>query len=164
MTIIWKNEIGNIKTMLETETLEKVGKFYGVSRQRMYQVLTKYGIGTNAKKRKNFLRDKGVEYYWLNKMLTKKKLPRAERLELLNNMELPEYCPILTNIKLNYDGTGNIGWTRGDDSPSIDRIDNAKGYTKDNIHIISWRANRLKNDGTAEEHLAIYKYISNLTK
>lgn len=43
-------------------------------------------------------------------------------------------------------------------SPSIDRINNSRGYVKDNIVVVSWRANRLKSDGTAEEHLKIGNY------
>lgn len=36
-------------------------------------------------------------------------------------------------------------------SPSIDRIDNAKGYVPGNIHVISVRANGVKQDFTIEE-------------
>ncbi len=44
-------------------------------------------------------------------------------------------------------------------SPSIDRFDSNKGYTKDNIRIVSAKANALKSDGTLEEFLQIIKYI-----
>jgi hypothetical protein len=36
-------------------------------------------------------------------------------------------------------------------SPSLDRIDSTKGYTLDNVQIISWKANRIKSYATVEE-------------
>lgn len=43
--------------------------------------------------------------------------------------------------------------------PSIDRFDNAKGYTPENIRIISRRANTIKSDATRSEILAIAQYM-----
>lgn len=159
----WNAEVEKLKELCsEGRTLKEIGRIYGVSRQRLYQVLTKYGIETPQKKKKNFLKDKEPKYYWLNRMLSSKGLPKLDRLSLVENLNIPDYCPIL-KIKLNYDGM-DCYRTRGDDSPSIDRIDPTKGYTKDNIHIISWRANRIKNDGTPEEHRKIADYIESLSQ
>jgi hypothetical protein len=44
---------------------------------------------------------------------------------------------------------------RTDNSPTLDRIDNAKGYILGNIIVVSWRANRIKSDATPQELLAI---------
>jgi hypothetical protein len=163
--IIWKEEVPNIQVWLEKgKTTEEIGDIYGVSRQRIYQVLTKYGLSTNVKVRKNFLRDKAPKYYWFNKMLTLKQVEKSERTLLLACTNIPDYCPML-GIPLNYDGTGIEGdWSRKDNSPSLDRIDSSKGYTKGNIHVISWRANRIKNDSTPEELMQIAKYMVNLTR
>lgn len=61
------------------------------------------------------------------------------------DLVVPEYCPLLgIPLQTNKKGAGN-------DSPSIDRIDSSKGYTKDNVWIISHRANTLKNNATIEE-------------
>ena len=57
----------------------------------------------------------------------------------------PDFCPIL-GIPLKSTAGG-----RTPNTPSIDRIIPEKGYVKGNIEIISWRANRLKNDATLEE-------------
>ena len=161
----WAKEIDEVKKKLDAgRTLQSVGNDYGVSKQRMYQVLTKFGISTPTREKSNFLRGKSPKYYWLNRMLAVKKIPRKDRLWLLDNMELPDYCPIL-GVKLKYEGIGNgAGWTRDDDSPSIDQIEAGKGYTYENMRIISWRANRIKNDGSAEEHRLIAEWIEKVTK
>ena len=69
---------------------------------------------------------------------------------------IPEYCPVL-GIKLE-SGVGKGKWFL-DASPSIDRIDPTKGYTKGNVQVISWRANALKRDGTIAEMRAIVAYM-----
>lgn len=66
---------------------------------------------------------------------------------------IPSHCPIL-GMKL-------IRGSRGshDNSPSLDRIDNNKGYVKGNIQVISQRANTIKSYGTAEEHVRIAAHM-----
>lgn len=48
-------------------------------------------------------------------------------------------------------------------APSIDRIDNTKGYIKENIIIVSRRANILKKDATIEELKKLADYYSKLS-
>lgn len=69
------------------------------------------------------------------------------------DIPIPEYCPVF-GVKLEV-GDGK----RQSNSPSIDRVDNSKGYTKDNVEIICLRANQLKNDATIEEIRAILRYM-----
>lgn len=156
---VWADRLEEIHDLIgEGKNLEEIGKHFDVSRQRMYQVFTKYGIETLAKKKKNYLRDKGPDVYWLNKMLCAKKVDKSDRKYLLETLALPKECPAL-GIPLNYDGTGSEGYSRTDNSPSLDRIDSTKGYELGNIHVLSWRANRIKNDSTIEELGKIYKYL-----
>lgn len=71
----------------------------------------------------------------------------------LDDMGFPISCPIL-GIPLK--------WNRGepkDDSYSFDRKDSSLGYTRDNIEIISFRANRAKNNLTAEELKKFSQYF-----
>lgn len=74
------------------------------------------------------------------------------------DVKWPEYCPIL-DIKINY-----FNDTMTDDSPSFDKMHPDVGYIKENVQIVSWRANRIKNNGTAEEHRKIADYIDDLGK
>ena len=48
-------------------------------------------------------------------------------------------------------------------SPTLDRIDSSKGYEKDNIVVISHRANTLKSSGTLEEHLLLCEWLAKVT-
>jgi hypothetical protein len=47
-------------------------------------------------------------------------------------------------------------------APSIDRIDNTRGYVKDNIIIVSRRANILKKDATIDELRKLSDYYNTL--
>ncbi len=58
-----------------------------------------------------------------------------------------EICPYL-EIPLAWGASSGI---RSDNSKSLDRIDSAKGYTKDNVIICSWKANRLLSDGSLKD-------------
>ena len=41
----------------------------------------------------------------------------------------------------------------------MDRFDNAKGYTPENVRVISNRANLLKKDATVEEIRMLLRYM-----
>jgi hypothetical protein len=69
---------------------------------------------------------------------------------------VPEFCPVL-GLRLEV-GVGRMQ----PNSPSIDRIDSRKGYTMDNVRIISMRANNLKRDMTVEEARLIYEDVLRL--
>lgn len=66
---------------------------------------------------------------------------------------IPDLCPIL-GIKLEM----NTGYAR-DNSPSVDRLIPKLGYTKGNCFIISYKANRMKQENTLEDLEKIIKYI-----
>lgn len=69
-------------------------------------------------------------------------------------LTFPSHCPML-GIELNYFTDGYAQ----DSSVSFDRIDSSKGYINGNVIVISWRANRIKNDGSAEEHQKIASFL-----
>jgi hypothetical protein len=49
-------------------------------------------------------------------------------------------------------------------APSIDRIDGSKGYVKDNIVVVSCRANSIKGNATPEELLKVAHFYSQFIK
>lgn len=65
----------------------------------------------------------------------------------VSDIIIPDKCPIL-KIDINMN-SGKSGAYRN--SPSLDRRDNSKGYTKDNIQIISQLANAMKCHASIEE-------------
>ncbi len=96
----------------------------------------------------------------------KRMLARAKSRAKKRNLEfdlsaddiiIPDVCPAL-GIKLEL-----VFGTKGpkDQSPSLDRIDNTKGYTKENIRVISFRANSIKKDANIKELDSISAYMKN---
>jgi hypothetical protein len=73
---------------------------------------------------------------------------------------LPTHCPVFKDIELKYwtrrEGkSGRKNWA----AASIDRRDSSRGYVKDNVAIMSLRANTLKRDGSLAEFDAIVTYL-----
>jgi hypothetical protein len=73
-----------------------------------------------------------------------KKFGRECNLELADII-IPEYCPFLGIPLVKGEGKQHAN------SPTLDRIDSTKGYTKDNVWVISHKANSFKQDKTIEE-------------
>lgn len=60
---------------------------------------------------------------------------------------IPEVCPLL-NVPFILGEKDNYEYT-----PTIDRIDNSKGYIKGNVWVITKKANSMKNSATSQELL-----------
>ncbi|HEX5126494.1 MAG TPA: hypothetical protein VFW00_07115 [Rhodocyclaceae bacterium] len=73
------------------------------------------------------------------------------------DLEMPQKCPVL-GIEIEH-GNDDQSLSARDCAPSLDRRDNKKGYIPGNVRIISWRANRLKNDATVAELEAVLRYM-----
>lgn len=92
---------------------------------------------------------RGMKYRALNKGLEFSLSPE--------DIVVPEFCPIL-GIPLEKQRGAMTA-----NSPSVDRIDNSKGYTKDNISVISSKANKCKQDLTIEQVEKLLKYMKKET-
>lgn len=76
----------------------------------------------------------------------------------LDDIQIPVVCPILGKP---FDFSRKNGLYRKN-TPSVDRIDNNKGYTKDNVWIISRLANTMKNCASREELIQFGKWTATL--
>jgi predicted nucleic acid-binding Zn-ribbon protein len=72
---------------------------------------------------------------------------------------IPATCPILGIPLVTHAGKSGAYA----DSPSLDRIDNSRGYTKDNVWVISQRANAMKHDAPWDELVKFAEWILNQT-
>lgn len=67
---------------------------------------------------------------------------------------IPNVCPILgVKIECGDDGGLNLS------SPSLDRIDNGKGYIKGNVAVISLKANKYKSDMSISTIRNLAEYV-----
>ena len=87
--------------------------------------------------------EKGIEF----NLPTYKDLPKC-----------PSKCPILRiPLIVGSDKNSNGGGT--DNSPTLDRIDNNKGYIKGNIQVISRKANQMKSNADFEDIKKLYLFM-----
>jgi len=67
----------------------------------------------------------------------------------INDIIIQNECPVLKKPYIRHT----------DMAPSLDRIDNSKGYIKGNVVVMSVRANRLKGDYTIDEFESIISFL-----
>ena len=110
-----------------------------------------------------------LDYYqayrarWPERVLYRAAKSRAKKRQLeftlkYEDIVIPEICPVLGIPIVIYAGRGKQGGKM--DSPSIDRIDNTKGYTKKNIMVMSHKANSMKFTATPEELIKFSEWIN----
>lgn len=126
-----------------------------LEKRKEYYIKTKDVPEIKAKRKavKSKHYDENYEFYILGRC---KKRAREFNLECdieLDDIVIPEVCPVL-----------NIPLVRGKkkariNSPSVDRIDPNKGYTKDNIQIISNLANMMKNNASPEQLIKFAEWV-----
>jgi len=74
------------------------------------------------------------------------------------DIHIPAKCPVLgIPIEKVFNADGKRG--AYPNSPSLDRIDNLKGYEKGNIQVISSKANSMKNSATPKELLQFAYWV-----
>lgn len=75
----------------------------------------------------------------------------------LEDIKIPKFCPILL-IPLYHNEKVVCS-----SSPTLDRIDNSKGYIKGNIAVISHKANSHKSDLTLAQSIRLVEYMKGNT-
>lgn len=100
-----------------------------------------------ARRRKHQFGDPGfLEYKMLCSAKERAKSKKIKFNLTINDIgKIPAVCPLL-GIPL-VKNKGRVGF----DSPSIDRIDNSKGYVCGNVWIISYKANTIKRNYSLDE-------------
>lgn len=77
----------------------------------------------------------------------------------IDDIVIPTHCPVLGMPLIPKVRKGRQNRHQIADSPTIDRVDNTKGYIPGNVCVISGRANHLKSNATVKEVEAILRYI-----
>jgi len=141
----------------------KCGQYLPITDFYLLKTEGSHGCKTILKEQRNFTCKRCHAERYHDTDYVKKLLYAAKRRAVTREIEfditvddivIPKYCPIL-GLKLQ----PVHGMTGRDSSPSLDRIDNSKGYVKGNIAVISFRANTLKNNATAAELRAIADFM-----
>lgn len=172
-----------LSSLEEGKSYAEIGKEWGVTRERIRQLAKAAGLqgkGLIVRRNKQVAayEDKMKQKYgslWKGGSLQKSDFMLTCREKLISkrnaarqagevftitmdDIEWVSHCPIL-GIELNYFPDG----IRQENSVSFCRADVEKGYVPGNVFVCSWRATRIKNDGSAEEHQKIADFmLSNL--
>jgi hypothetical protein len=90
-----------------------------------------------------------LKVQWLYQIKNRAKQKNLDFNLTIDDIELPEKCPIL-GIPLRFNTVA-----ADENSFSLDRIDNTKGYVKGNIQVVSLKANKFKSNASLDEIIAL---------
>lgn len=92
--------------------------------------------------------------FWLYKAAKARAAKKSIEFDIgPEDIVVPEFCPVF-GVRLQ--ASENVA---NDFSPSLDRINNLKGYVKGNIQVISNKANRMKSDASLDEIRILYEWL-----
>jgi hypothetical protein len=166
---------------VQGKTLQEIGNIYGVTREYIRQVLAKYYPSLTKDLRGTMLKAAKERAKVLEERFARTGRYTGRHADDLSRAIMNCYRRKRQNAKVSkwgwelsyHDITWNmvcpvlgleLDWFaeyRKENSPSFDRVNSKLGYIKGNVQIISSRANRIKNDGTADEHRLIVAYMDN---
>ena len=153
-------DVKKYKKIYREKNKEKINKWandwYAKNKEKVKLKSIEYNLkypGKVAQRRRDWA-DKNVE-----KRLWKSAKGRSNREDIFfklepENIAVPVKCPIL-DIKLK---TNNRHLPKFN-SPSLDRINNNRGYTKSNVQVISYKANTMKGNATPKELLKFAYWV-----
>ena len=105
-----------------------------------------------GKAERNKTRLNNLENDMLNQAKKRAKKKNLEFNLTKDDIVIPEKCPVF--------GEKLIRESRHPMIPSLDRVDNTKGYVKGNVKVISRKANVMKSNLTLDDMDKIYSYIT----
>jgi len=164
-----REKIAAYKKKYREENREKIAaqkkNYYKEHREKIAAYKKKY---REENPEKIAAKDKNYRARMINDPITRKKFAlklllqsayqRSKKKNLEYNLDynwavenFKETCPVF-GIPLTF-------FTRTDSSATIDRFDNNKGYTKENCHIISWKANSIKSSSSPTEIQKVCKWV-----
>lgn len=153
--------VSYIKDNINNQTLFEIGKHFNVTKSYISLVIKTY---IPELKKENRLFPKKEKRQRLSDLETARRRRFQRKRQhckttkqvftlKYNDIIWPTHCPIL-GIELDY-----YADVRAENSVSFDKIIPKLGYIPENTRIVSWRGNRIKNDGTKEEHELIVSYL-----
>jgi hypothetical protein len=178
--INWKNELNNIyESSVQGKTLQEIGDVYGVSREYIRQLIAKHYPSLTKELRGMMLKASETRAKILEERFQRTGRYTGRHADDLSRAIMDCFRRKRQNAKVSKWGWDlsyhDIEWNmvcpvlgidldwfaeaRQENSPSFDRVNPKLGYVKGNVQIISSRANRIKNDGSSEEHRLIAAYM-----
>lgn len=133
---------------------QRIAKELNISNSMVNYIRHKLKLKTNFIERNYETKEDRIKGYMIRNVKYSAKRRNLEFDLDYKDITLPKYCPLL-EIELTYNNRefNNMYF------PTIDRIDNSKGYIKGNVIVISRLANAMKNQATFEQLKCFSKNI-----